>query len=134
MLDNGRVAEVGTHAELIVRPGGLYNRMWDMQVKGSGASTDALHSLGSSAVSSANISPTEPISSTTSPWDLVNDALLSDTESSAVLTSLGVVPHTPTEERGDLEAGIASIPLESGAGEQTGGGGGKGKKGKKNRK
>ena len=31
VLDKGRVAESGTHAELLSRPGSLYSRLWNSQ-------------------------------------------------------------------------------------------------------
>jgi ATP-binding cassette subfamily B protein len=30
VLENGRVADIGTHAELVSRPG-LYRRVWEIQ-------------------------------------------------------------------------------------------------------
>lgn len=39
VLDGGRVAEIGTHDELITRPDGQYNKMWAMQVNGAAASS-----------------------------------------------------------------------------------------------
>lgn len=32
VLDGGRVAEIGTHAQLLQKPDGLYASMWDRQV------------------------------------------------------------------------------------------------------
>ena len=31
VLDKGRVAESGTHAELLARPGSLYSKLWNSQ-------------------------------------------------------------------------------------------------------
>jgi ABC-type multidrug transport system fused ATPase/permease subunit len=31
LMDKGRVVEEGTHGQLLLRPGGLYARMWDRQ-------------------------------------------------------------------------------------------------------
>ncbi len=111
VLDNGRVAEVGTHAELLLRPEGLYSRMWDMQVKGSGATAS------SSTASFVDILPVvaelSPSDSSASPWDLVTEN--QDDESSALISG----------------ADAAATSNTTGGGE--GNGGGK-KKGKKNRK
>lgn len=31
VLDKGRVAESGTHSQLLTNPGSIYSRMWDIQ-------------------------------------------------------------------------------------------------------
>jgi ABC-type proline/glycine betaine transport system ATPase subunit len=38
VMDQGCVAEVGSHEELIAKPDGLYSRMWAMQVHGAASS------------------------------------------------------------------------------------------------
>ena len=35
-MEDGRIAESGTPAELLRRPGGLYRRLWDLQNEGAG--------------------------------------------------------------------------------------------------
>ncbi len=67
VLDAGRVAEIGTHDELIKLPDGLYSKMWAMQVHGA--------SGGSSRASADSLTR----------WDLVTEGL--EDESSVLVSS-----------------------------------------------
>lgn len=40
MLNDGQVAERGTHDELVAHDGGIYHRMWNAQRKANNATDD----------------------------------------------------------------------------------------------
>ena len=35
VLDKARISEIGTHAELIEKSGGIYQKLWELQTEGA---------------------------------------------------------------------------------------------------
>jgi len=100
VMDAGRVAEVGSHAQLLADPNSIYAHMWAMQTSASGGG-----GAGRSWSSSASGSPV-PMPS--SPQRLGSH---SHSDGGAVFSPLGTTPATSSPDKATVANGGAALNI-----------------------